>query len=79
MDLKEDITNIFWADAIKLINYEYFGDVISLDTTHCTNRDNRLLALSCGFNHFRGIVVFGVTLLYDEATYSFKWAIRDFF
>ena len=74
--MEEQITNVFWANARMLINYDYFGDVISLNTTHCTNKGNRLLALFCGFNHFRGIVIFGVALLYDETIKSFKWLFQ---
>ncbi|XP_075504354.1 protein FAR1-RELATED SEQUENCE 5-like [Primulina tabacum] len=54
MDVEEQITNIFWADARMLIEYEYFGDVVSLDTTYCTNRAYRPLAIFSGFNHHRG-------------------------
>lgn len=48
MDLEEQITNVFWADAKMLIDYESFGDVISVDTTYCTNRAHRPLALFSG-------------------------------
>ncbi|XP_047979428.1 protein FAR1-RELATED SEQUENCE 5-like [Salvia hispanica] len=78
MDMEEQITNVFWADARMLIDYEYFGDVVSLDTTYCTNRDNRPLAVFSGFNHHRKAVIFGATLLYDETTASFKWLFETF-
>nr|KYP48164.1 Protein FAR1-RELATED SEQUENCE 5 [Cajanus cajan] len=78
MDIDEQITNVFWADANMILDYGYFGDVVSLDTTYCTNRANRPLALFSGFNHYRGIVIFGATLLYDETTESFKWLFETF-
>ncbi|XP_057417602.1 protein FAR1-RELATED SEQUENCE 5-like isoform X2 [Lotus japonicus] len=34
LDVDEQITNIFWADARMIMDYEYFGDVVSLDTTY---------------------------------------------
>ncbi|XP_027343015.1 protein FAR1-RELATED SEQUENCE 5-like [Abrus precatorius] len=43
MDVEEQITNVFWADAKMVIDYGCFGEVISLDTTYCTNRANRPL------------------------------------
>ena len=61
-----------------LINYHYVGDVISLDTTYCTNRDHRPLANFSGFNHYRGGVIFGAALLYDETIDSFKWLFETF-
>ncbi|XP_047942489.1 protein FAR1-RELATED SEQUENCE 5-like [Salvia hispanica] len=78
MDVEEHITNVFWADARMLIDYEYFGDVVSLDTTYCTNRDNRPLAVFSSFNHHRRAVIFGASLLYDETTASYKWLFETF-
>ena len=73
MDLEEQITNIFWVDARMLFDYHCFVDVISLDTTYFTNGDHRPLAIFSRFNHYRGRVIFGAILLYDETIESFKW------
>jgi hypothetical protein len=61
-------TNIFWVDARMIIDYAYFGDVITFDTTCGTNKELRPLGVFTGFNHHRGVVIFGVALLYDETT-----------
>ena len=61
-----------------MLDYGYFGDVVSLDTTYCTNQANRPLALFSGFNHYRSLVIFGTTLLYDEMDESFKWLFKTF-
>jgi len=68
LDVEEHITNIFWVDAKMIIDYAYFGYVITLDTTYSTNNAYRPLALFAGFNHYRGAVIFVATLLYDETT-----------
>ncbi|XP_054778388.1 protein FAR-RED IMPAIRED RESPONSE 1-like [Prosopis cineraria] len=78
VDTEEQITNVFWADAGMLIDYALFGEVVSLDTTYCTNCDHRPLAIFSGFNHYRSAVIFGVALLYDETTMSFKWLLETF-
>ncbi|KAF7823653.1 protein FAR1-RELATED SEQUENCE 5-like [Senna tora] len=78
MDSDEQITNIFWADVRMQLDYAYFGDVVSLDTTYCTNNAHRPLALFSGFNHHRGVVIFGAALLYDETAASFKWLFEMF-
>ncbi|KAF7819769.1 protein FAR1-RELATED SEQUENCE 5-like [Senna tora] len=78
MDSDEQITNIFWADVRMQLDYAYFGDVVSLDTTYCTNNAHRRLALFSGFNHHRGVVIFGAALLYDETAASFKWLFEMF-
>ncbi|GAU51399.1 hypothetical protein TSUD_413180 [Trifolium subterraneum] len=78
MDNEDQITNVFWADASMLIDYECFGDVISLDSTYCTNTSYRPLAVFSGFNHHRKAVIFGAALLYDETTESYKWLLETF-
>jgi zinc finger SWIM domain-containing protein 3 len=78
MDCEEQITNVFWTDARMIMDYGYFGDVVSLDTTYCTNGANRPLALFSGFNHHRGTIIFGCALLYDETAESFKWLFETF-
>ncbi|KAF7824322.1 protein FAR1-RELATED SEQUENCE 5-like [Senna tora] len=78
MDNEEQITNIFWADARMRLDYGYFGDVVSLDTTYCINNAHRPLAIFSGFNYFRGVVIFGAALLYDETVASFEWLFKTF-
>ncbi|XP_058726869.1 protein FAR1-RELATED SEQUENCE 5-like [Vicia villosa] len=56
----------------------YFGDVISLDSTYCTNSSHRPLAVFSGFNHHRKVVIFGAALLYDETIESYKWLFETF-
>ena len=40
MDMDDDarLQNVFWADARSRTAYEFFGDVITFDTTYLTNR-----------------------------------------
>ncbi|GJT44014.1 FAR1-related sequence 5-like protein [Tanacetum coccineum] len=78
LDEEEQITNIFWADARMILDYSYFGDVITFDTTYSTNKECRPLGIFIGFNHHRGIVIFGASLLYDETIESFEWLFRTF-
>ncbi|XP_042509164.1 protein FAR1-RELATED SEQUENCE 5-like [Macadamia integrifolia] len=78
LDSEEQITNIFWVDPKMIIDYAQFGDVISFDTTLCTNKECRSFGLFAGFNHYRGCTVFEATLLYDETLESFKWLFEVF-
>ena len=79
LDAKEQISNIFWADAQMIIDYKLFGDVVSFDTTYKTNKEYRPLAIFVGFNHRREVVIFGAALLYDETMESFQWLFETFF
>ena len=78
MDCEEQITNIFWADAKMIMDYAYFGDVVSFETTFGTNKESRPFGVFVGFNHFREIVVFGAALMYDQTFESFKWLFETF-
>ena len=78
LDNVEQITNIFWVDARIIIDYANFGDVVTFDTTYGTNKELRLLGVFIGFNHHRGLTVFGAALLYDERVDSFKWLFESF-
>ncbi|XP_042479772.1 protein FAR1-RELATED SEQUENCE 5-like [Macadamia integrifolia] len=78
LDKEEQITNIFWADPKMLIDYVHFGDVVSFDTTFCTNKEYRPFGVFAGFNHHRCICIFGAALLYDETSESFRWLFEAF-
>ena len=51
MDVEEQITNIFWADAQILNDYMYFRDVITFNTTYKTNKNYRPLRVFVGLNN----------------------------
>ncbi|XP_071729461.1 protein FAR1-RELATED SEQUENCE 5-like [Rutidosis leptorrhynchoides] len=75
LDSEEQITNIFWDDARMFMDYSY---VVTFDTTYKTNNQYRPLGVFIGFNHYKGITVFGGSLLYDETIKSFEWLFRAF-
>ena len=77
MDCEEQIANIFWADARMIMDYAYFGDVVSFDTTFGTNKESRPFGVFVGFNRFRETVVFCAALLFDETFESFKWLFDE--
>ena len=78
LDNVKQITNIFWADARMIIDYANFGDVVTFDITYGTNKELRPLRVFTGFNHHRGLTVFGAALLYDETAESFKGLFESF-
>ncbi|CAN0847538.1 Protein FAR1-RELATED SEQUENCE 7 [Linum grandiflorum] len=60
------------------MDYHYFGDSISFDTTYRTNDMFRPLGLFVGFNHHRNLIVLGAALLYEETPESFEWLFGAF-
>ncbi|XP_027150221.1 protein FAR1-RELATED SEQUENCE 5-like [Coffea eugenioides] len=61
-----------------LIDYNFFGNVVTFDTTYKTNKEYRPLGVFVGFNQHRQIVIFGAALMYDETIDSFKWVFGTF-
>lgn len=78
LDAENRITNVFWADAGMLVDYGYFGDVVFLDSTYCSDSSQRPLVVFSGFNHHRRNTIFGAALLYDETRESYKWLFERF-
>ncbi|RYQ83484.1 hypothetical protein Ahy_B10g102167 [Arachis hypogaea] len=63
----------FWADARSRAAFEYFGDVISFDTTYNTNRYNLVCDSFVGVNHHSQSTLLGCSLMKNEEIESFKW------
>ena len=71
VDEDDILTNIFWADAKSVRDFNSFGDVVCLDTTFKINGYGRPFAPFLGVNHHKQTVIFGAALIYDEAIESF--------
>ena len=69
--------NIFWADATSRMNYNYFGDTVTFDTTCRINRYRVPLVAFTGLNHHGQPVLFGCALLFNESESSFIWLFQS--
>ncbi|RYR29272.1 hypothetical protein Ahy_B01g053639 [Arachis hypogaea] len=67
------IKHAFWADARSKAAFDYFGDVVSFDTTYNTNRYNLVLGSFVGVNHHGQSTLLGCALMKNEDIQSFKW------
>jgi hypothetical protein len=72
------LKNIYWSHASQCAECRDFGDIITFDTMHKTNKHRMPLALFVGSNHQLLNVVFGQALLRDESSESFEWLFRTF-
>uniref|UniRef100_A0A8R7V2K0 Protein FAR1-RELATED SEQUENCE n=1 Tax=Triticum urartu TaxID=4572 RepID=A0A8R7V2K0_TRIUA len=60
------------------LQYKFFGDVITFDTTYLTNLYDMPFGLLLGVNnHFQSIILAGV-LMRDEQVDSFQWVLSEF-
>jgi len=80
IDMDDDncIRNVFWANARSRAVYEYFGYVISFDTTYLTNKYDTPFAPFIGVNHHGQSILLGCGLLSSEDTSSFVWLFETF-
>ncbi|KAK6128633.1 hypothetical protein DH2020_037623 [Rehmannia glutinosa] len=78
LDDDNRVMNFFFRDNRSLIDYEYFGDVLSIDTTYRTNRYNLICCPFVGLNHHRQNIMFGLAFMSDETESSFEWLFRTF-
>ncbi|GAU45980.1 hypothetical protein TSUD_401200 [Trifolium subterraneum] len=69
---------LFWADDISRSDYFCFGDVLAFDTTYKKNKYNYPLVVFSGCNHHLQTVIFGVALVADEMTETYKWLLKTF-
>jgi hypothetical protein len=70
--------NIFWSHASQRAKCRDFGDVITFDMTHKTNKHRMPLGMFVGSNHQLQNVIFGQALMRDESADSFKWLFTIF-
>lgn len=78
VDEDDQLTNIFWADANSIMDYDYFGDVVCFDTIYKDAECGRPFTQFLGVNHHKQPVLFGSAVLYDETVESFKWLFDAF-
>ncbi|XP_073309950.1 protein FAR1-RELATED SEQUENCE 5-like [Primulina huaijiensis] len=78
MDENGRLSNFFYRDSRARIDFEYFGDVLSFDTTYRTNRYNLICAPFVGINHHMDNVMFGLAFMSDETETSFQWLFKTF-
>lgn len=72
-DEDQSMSNVFWADPKARLNYTYFGDTVTFDTTYRSNRYRLPFAPFTGINHHGHPVLFGCAFLINESEASFVW------
>ncbi|XP_072054923.1 protein FAR1-RELATED SEQUENCE 5-like [Arachis hypogaea] len=79
VNLNEDnkFMSAVWVDARCRASYEYYGDVVSFDTTYSTNWHGLPFAAFIGVNHHGKSTLLGCALLDSEEISSFEWVFTQ--
>jgi hypothetical protein len=79
MEMDDDfrLRNVFWADARSRSAYEFFGDVITFDTTYLTNRYDMPFTPFVGVNHRGQSILLGAGLISSENINTFVWLFKS--
>ncbi|KAM1031523.1 hypothetical protein ACFX2C_035300 [Malus domestica] len=75
-DDDQSMGNVIWADPKARMNYSYFGDTVTFDTTYRSNRYRLPFAPFTGVNHHGQPVLFGCAFLINESEASFVWLFK---
>ncbi|KAG8377756.1 hypothetical protein BUALT_Bualt08G0066100 [Buddleja alternifolia] len=78
LDDENRVMNFFFRDYRCRIDYEYFGDVLSVNTTYKTNWYDLICAPFVGLNHHKQNVMFGLAFMSNETQESFEWLFGTF-
>ncbi|KAM3299776.1 hypothetical protein ACQJBY_040998 [Aegilops geniculata] len=77
-DKSSKVKNLMWANGSSRMQYKFFGDVVTFDTTYRTNLYDMPFGLFVGVNsEYQSIILAGV-LMCDEQEESFEWVFAEF-
>ncbi|KAM3213883.1 hypothetical protein ACQJBY_066364 [Aegilops geniculata] len=77
-DSDSRIRNLLWSTGASRMQYHYFGDAITFDTTYRTNLYDMPFGLFVGVNNHFQSIIFGGVLVRDETVETFNWVFTEF-
>ncbi|RYQ83251.1 hypothetical protein Ahy_B10g101899 [Arachis hypogaea] len=77
VDETNKVKSAIWVDARCRASYEYFGDVVSFDTTYRRNKHGLPFTSFVGVNHHGKSTLLGCALLGNEEIPSFEWVFKN--
>ncbi|XP_019157954.1 PREDICTED: protein FAR1-RELATED SEQUENCE 5-like [Ipomoea nil] len=78
VDDVDQLTRVFWADAVSRKSFSLFGDVVLFDATYRSNRYNLVFVPFTGIDNHKRSITFGAGLLTREDVDSYVWLLERF-
>lgn len=72
------VENIAWTYGDSIRAFSLFGDVVTIDTSYRSITYSMILVMWFGIDNHGCPIFFGCTLLQDETSKSFSWALQVF-
>ncbi|XP_043815116.1 protein FAR1-RELATED SEQUENCE 2 isoform X7 [Manihot esculenta] len=76
LDLDKRLRNVFWIDAKGRHDYNFFCDVVFLDTFYVRNNYKVPYAPIIGVNHHFQYMLLGCALIGEQTTSTFIWLMQ---
>ncbi|XP_057745693.1 protein FAR1-RELATED SEQUENCE 6-like [Arachis stenosperma] len=77
VDEANHFKSALWVDARCRASYEYYGDVVSFDTTYSRNKHGLPFASFVGVNHHGKSTLLGCALMGNEEIRCFEWVFKQ--
>ncbi|KAM3298246.1 hypothetical protein ACQJBY_039952 [Aegilops geniculata] len=77
-DSDSRIQNVLWSTEASRMQYHYFGDAITFDTSYRANLYDMPFGLFVGVNNHFQSIIFGGVLIRDETGETFEWVFSEF-
>ncbi|KAG8387179.1 hypothetical protein BUALT_Bualt03G0226400 [Buddleja alternifolia] len=78
MDDNGKVENIAWTYGDSIRAFSLFGDVVTIETSYHSITYSMILGMWLGIDNHGRPIFFGCTLLQDETSKSFSWALQVF-
>ncbi|PKA64412.1 Protein FAR1-like sequence 6 [Apostasia shenzhenica] len=76
LDVEGRVRNVLWADARSRAAYQYFGDVVTFDTSYIEHKHKIPLVLFIGANHHGQSILLGCGLISEQVVENYTWLLR---
>lgn len=73
------VNRIFFATPGMKKNYEFYGDIVLVDSTYRVNQYNIPLIVYSGVDSGGRNIIFGLALVNDESGETHEWCLEQFF